>query len=43
MVPVELKREIRDKLNEANVTERVLCPSLDGLSPWVARYNAPRR
>jgi FRG domain len=43
VIPAELKWEVRDKLDQANITERVLFPGLDGLSRWVARYYAPRR
>ena len=42
VIPAELKWEIRDKLDQANITERVLFPGLDGVSRWVARYYAPR-
>jgi hypothetical protein len=41
VIPAELKWEVRDKLDQAGITERVLYPGLDGLCRWLSRYYTP--
>jgi hypothetical protein len=43
ILPRRPKWEVRDKLDQANVTERVLFPGLDGLSRWLRRQYTPTR
>ena len=41
-IPAGMKWEIRDKLDQLNINERVLFPGFDGLSKWLKRHYAPK-
>ena len=41
IIPREIKWQVRDHLDQSNITERVLFPGLDGLSSWLKRHYTP--
>jgi hypothetical protein len=42
IIPASMKWEVRDKLDQAGITERMLFPGLDGLTAWLTRYYSIR-
>ncbi len=42
IIAKELKWEVRDKLDQANINERMLFPGLEGLSSWLKRHYSPK-
>jgi hypothetical protein len=42
VIAADLKWEIRDRLDQANITERVQYPGMDGLSAWLKRHYTKR-
>ncbi|MEM9530746.1 MAG: FRG domain-containing protein [Pseudomonadota bacterium] len=42
IIPAEMKWEVRDKLDQSNINERVLFPGLDGLCTYLTRYYSPK-
>lgn len=36
--PSTFKTRIRDKLDQANINERMIYRGLEGISPWLKRY-----
>jgi hypothetical protein len=38
VIPAAAKREIRDKLDQSGITERMIYPGPDGIARWLTRY-----
>lgn len=41
-IPAAMKWEVRDKLDQLNINERVLFPGYEGLSKWLKRHYSPK-
>lgn len=42
VIPTEMKWEVRDRLDQANINERVMFPGYEGLSKWLRRHYSPK-